>query len=64
MNFTDNLLSKTESQSVQGGFMPQKSGNYVNGILLPPSIDPNDSEAVRRFLAWQGSGPGGQGINP
>ncbi len=58
------LLSTSESRTIQGGVLSTKPGYYVDGILIPPSIDPNDHLVVANYLAWLGSGPSGQGINP
>lgn len=58
------VLSESECLNVNGGSPLLSGGNYVGGVLLPDTIDPDDTEAVLNYLAWLGSGPGGQGINP
>ena len=62
--FQNYKLSKIKFKQIIGGNSPSSNNNYIDGILLPPYIDPNDIEAVMRYLAWLGSGPGGGDIFP
>ena len=55
-------LNPSESKKIIGGLVSAPTGYYIDGILIPDTIDPNDYEAVLRYIAWFGSGPGGQGI--